>query len=144
MVALAFLVVAAVIAAAVYFGFLHKKGAPSLDTPRGVVQELCRLAAEGDYEAAQPLAVLGAPLVGTIEGVMTPYSHQGQVTLKEFDSRTLNADDSTATVEITKFVVEVKRKDDTTEFDILLHARPFPLPKQVNLVKQDGNWRISS
>ncbi|MBK5092582.1 MAG: zinc ribbon domain-containing protein [Actinobacteria bacterium] len=136
--------VVAAIAAAVYFGFLQKKGGPSLDTPQGVVQEFCRLAAEGDYTGAQALAVPGEPFVSSIEGVMTPYSHQGKVTLKEFDSKTLKASDSAATVEITKFFVEVKGKDDTTEFDILLHTRPFPLPKQVNLVKQGDQWLISS
>lgn len=136
--------VVAAIAAAVYFGFLQKKGGPSLDTPQGVVQEFCRLAAEGDYTGAQALAVPGGPFVSSIEGVMTPYSHQGKVTLKEFDSKTLKASDSAATVEITKFFVEVKGKDDTTEFDILLHTRPFPLPKQVNLVKQGDRWLISS
>jgi hypothetical protein len=39
---------------------------------------------------------------------MTPYRHRGKATLTQFDSRTLSANDSTATVEMTKFVVEVK------------------------------------
>ena len=95
----------------------------------------CRLAAESDYTAAQALVVPGAQLVGKIEGVITPYSRQGKVKLTEFDSRTLDAGDSVAAVEMTKFVIQVKGKSDTTEYDILLHARPFPLPKQVDLVK---------
>lgn len=108
------------------------------------MQEFCRLAAEGDYAGAQALAVPGASLLGTIEGVMTPYSHQGRVTLTKFDSKTLNAGDSTATVEITEFVVEVTGKGDTIEYDILLHTRPFPLPRQADLIKQGGKWLISS
>jgi hypothetical protein len=139
-----FLLVAAVIAAAAYFGFLRNKGKPSLDAPAGVVHEFCRLAAEGDYEGAKALAVEGAPLVGVIEGVMKPYNHQGAVTLTGFDTRTSASDDSTATVEIKKFEVAVKGKDGTTTYDILIHTRPYPLPKRVNLVKQNGKWLINS
>ncbi len=138
----AFLVAGAVAATGVYFGFLSKKTASTID-PVETVKEYCKQVISGDTTNLGDVSAPGSLYQKELSDVIAPYEKLGVLSMKDFQATATNVTATKATVEIKKFVIKsLNTSGDTENLDLLTITDPALLRTTVSLVKQNGKWLV--
>lgn len=135
--------VAAAIAVGLYFGFFREAG-PSPREPVKAVHDMINQVVSEDLDRIEDVAVEGASIIGETSDLLKPYRVEGLITLNSFDAETTRMTDTSATVEMEEFVVQIATPQGTTRLiDVLELNEPEKLPTTVKLVYEDGNWLVT-
>lgn len=130
--------------AGLYFGFVKKK-APSKSAPVAVLHDFVQYTVSGDSALAAGLDAPGSKFGTDIRTLLGAYQKEGLIILKEFDATASEVTDTSATVNISEFIIEVQNERGEKELISVLDIRqPYRLPRTIMLIKQGNEWVISS
>lgn len=134
--------VVAVVTTGLYYG-LGRRGSSS-GGPEVVARQFFDLAVAGDSAGLAAVSVQGSMLGDQVSQALFPYRQQGNVSLKGFAGKTTATGADSAKVDITRLDVSVMTDNGTVDHDLLDHNASMPLPVTVELVKQNGKWRVKT
>jgi hypothetical protein len=128
----------------VYFGFVKKSG-PDMGAPVSALKDYMVAAVSGDQEAVNRFAAPGNTLKTSLDTILRGYEKYGIVTVKGFGGKTLKINGTNATVAIDKLEVEItNEKGDKEVISILDIRQPFKLPTTIQLIQQNGDWKVKT
>lgn len=133
-------------ATGVYFGFIRKPGV-SKSAPVNTVKEYMTYVVGSNAEMASKLTAPGSNYKTDIDTLIGTYQKQGQglLNLKEFKATTTSLSPTEATVNISRFVIEMTNdKGDKEKVSVLDIQQPFMLQRQIQLIFQNGQWLIKT
>lgn len=128
----------------IYFGFLRTSG-PDKGAPVGAVKDYVVAAVSGDQTVLNQFAAPGNTYKDSLNIILKAYEKYGMVSVKGFEGKTTQISGTNATVQIDKLEVEItNEKGDKEVISVLDIRQPFKLPTSVQLIQQNGDWKVKS
>ncbi|MDD5448559.1 MAG: zinc ribbon domain-containing protein [Actinomycetota bacterium] len=134
------IIAGAIIAFAVYFGFLREKG-PSKSAPAQAVHTLCMSVVSGNSTKVSETSVPNSATVAALQNIIDSLSQSGMVTVKKLRVKTENLSETKATARIEEFSVAVTSPGGEQKVTDILNLE---FPNTVELIYQGGKWIVVS
>lgn len=138
------IIAGAIIAFAVYFGFLREKGPPK-NAPAQTVHMLCMSVVSGNSTKVSESSIPNSATVAALQNIIGYLSQSGMVTVKELRVKTENLSKTKATAKIEKFsVVVMSPEGKENVVDILKVQQPQGFPDTIELIYRGEKWIVVS
>ena len=131
---------------AIYFGALKKPDSSGsvMDTVRNFYATVLN---DSPQNVLDQFVVPNSPQIGQFQTVLVPFKKEGFVTIDKLGGKVVMVSPTQARLDLSDFTIKVKRTENSEIYtkDLLDKGmQPYPMPKSVILIQQNGKWVVAS
>jgi hypothetical protein len=129
---------------ALYFGFIKKSTGPQ-GSAVGTLREYVDATISSNNRLLTQVSAPGSKLSTDITTLLKGYEKYGIIRLTGFDAKATKQTANSATVDISKFDIELDtEKGDKEKVSVLEIQQPFKLLRTIELININGKWMVKS